>query len=268
MYFFLLNFQKFEIDNRAKDQVIAKLKHEKEEWFDEKIDLENKLQISIMELKSAKEQIQDQKIKADLATDELEIFKKKWKERDQSQQTSSKTNQKEIQDLQQQLQRKSEDLESLSIKHANLLISTKESENLPDVNSEVASELAVVKQELKRYDNFAKINNFLNLFEADNIANFTNHFFNVFFSRLHGILAQKEKELVQAKLSESNAELLNDKITHMKSEMINKESKLQEVELTLELERRKIETYEEHIQVLRTQIKELQCQITDAAKVI
>ena len=81
MYFFLLNFQKFEIDNRAKDQVIAKLKHEKEEWFDEKIDLENKLQISIMELKSAKEQIQDQKIKADLATDELEIFKKKWKER-------------------------------------------------------------------------------------------------------------------------------------------------------------------------------------------
>ena len=89
-----------------------------------------------------------------------------------------------------------------------------------------------------------------------------------FFSRLHGILAQKEKELVQAKLSESNAELLNDKITHMKSEMINKESKLQEVELTLELERRKIETYEEHIQVLRTQIKELQCQITDAAKVI
>ena len=114
-----------------------------------------------------------------------------------------------------------------------------------------------------------KINNFLNLFEADNIANFTNHFFNIyFFSRLHGILAQKEKELVQAKLSESNAELLNDKITHMKSEMINKESKLQEVELTLELERRKIETYEEHIQVLRTQIKELQCQITDAAKVI
>ena len=148
----LLIFQKFEIDNRAKDQVIAKLKHEKELWFDEKIDLENKLQISIMELKSAKEQIQDQKIKADLATDELEIFKKKWKERDQSQQNSSKSNQKEIHDLQHQLQRKSEELESLSIKHANLLISTKESENLPDVNSEVASELAVVKQELKRYD--------------------------------------------------------------------------------------------------------------------
>ena len=157
VFFSLLIFQKFEIDNRAKDQVIAKLKNEKEEWFDEKIDLENKLQISIMELKSAKEQIQDQKIKADLATDELEIFKKKWKERDQSQQNSSKTNQKEIQDLQHQLQRKSEDLESLSIKHANLLISTKESENLPDVNSEVASELAVVKQELKRYDNFFSI---------------------------------------------------------------------------------------------------------------
>ena len=88
------------------------------------------------------------------------------------------------------------------------------------------------------------------------------------FYRLHGILAQKEKELVQAKLSESNAELLNDKITHLKSELINKESKFQEVELTLELERRKIETYEEHIQVLRTQIQELQCQISDAAKVI
>ena len=128
------------------------MKHDKEEWFDEKIDLENKLQISIMELKSAKEQIQDQKIKADLATDELEIFKKKWKERDQTQQNSSQNNQKEIQDLQNKLQRKSEDLESLSIKHANLLISTKElSENLlPDVNSEVAGELAVVKQELKR----------------------------------------------------------------------------------------------------------------------
>ena len=128
------------------------MKHDKEEWFDEKIDLENKLQISIMELKSAKEQIEDQKIKADLATDELEIFKKKWKERDQTQQNSSQNNQKEIQDLQNKLQRKSEDLESLSIKHANLLISTKElSENLlPDVNSEVAGELAVVKQELKR----------------------------------------------------------------------------------------------------------------------
>ena len=64
----------------------------------------------------------------------------------------SQNNQKEIQDLQNKLQRKSEDLESLSIKHANLLISTKElSENLlPDVNSEVAGELAVVKQELKR----------------------------------------------------------------------------------------------------------------------
>ena len=52
--------------------------------------------------------------------------------------------------MQHKLQRKSEDLESLSIKHANLLLSTKESENLPDVNSEVVGELAVVKQELKR----------------------------------------------------------------------------------------------------------------------
>merc|ERR1712066_560633 len=55
-------------------------------------------------------------------------------------------------------------------------------------------------------------------------------------------------------------------MNYLKTELINKESKLQEVELTLDLERRKIETYEEHIQVLRDQIKELQNQITEVAK--
>ena len=60
---------------------------------------------------------------------------------------------------------------------------------------------------------------------------------------------------------------MSDKINYLKTDLINRESKLQEVELTLDLERRKIETYEEHIQVLRGQIKELQAQINEVAKV-
>ena len=75
--------------------------------------------------------------------DELSIFKKKWQEREQSQQNASHSSQQIIKDLQNQLQRKNEDLESISIKHANLLISTNVSKELPIMNSEVANELAI-----------------------------------------------------------------------------------------------------------------------------
>ena len=227
-----------------KDQNIERLENEKKDLANEKRTLELQFHQTRLELTALKETFQDQKIKADLATDELNIFKKKWQERELCQQNSFDSSQQIINDLQHQLQRKTEDLESMSIKHANLLISmkeTKENESYHqkriqdlEVNSEVASELAIVKQELKR---------------------------------LHGILAQKEKELVKAKLSEHMAENMNETMNHLKTEIINKESKLQELELTLDLERRKIETYEEHIQVLRDQIKELQNQITEVAKV-
>ena len=216
---------------KEKEQKLNLLQQEKYTWIDEKLSKESEIQTLSKQVSNLKEDLQDQKIKADLATDELSIFKKKLQGRDLSQQNS---NQETIKDLQQKLQRKTEDLESLSLKHANLLISVKESKELPVVNKEVAHELSVMKQELKR---------------------------------LHGILAEKEKELVQAKLSENLQEGMSDKINYLKTDLINRESKLQEVELTLDLEKRKMETYEEHIQVLRGQIKELQAQINEVAKV-
>ena len=216
---------------KEKDQRLDLLQKEKCAWIEENLSKDSEIQTLSKKVSSLKEELQDQKIKADLAIDELSIFKKKLQGRDLSQQNS---NQETIKDLQQKLQRKTEDLESLSLKHANLLISMKESKELPVVNNEVAHELSVMKQELKR---------------------------------LHGILAEKEKELVQAKLSENMQEGMSDKINYLKTDLINRESKLQEVELTLDLEKRKMETYEEHIQVLRGQIKELQAQINEVAKV-
>ena len=216
---------------KEKEQKLNFLQKEKYTWIDEKLSKESEIQTLFKQVSNLKEDLQDQKIKADLATDELSIFKKKLQGRDLSQDSS---NQETIKDLQQKLLRKTQDLESLSLKHANLLISMKESKELPVVNNEVAHELSVMKTELKR---------------------------------LHGILAEKEKELVQAKLSENLQEGMSDKINYLKTDLINRESKLQEVELTLDLEKRKIETYEEHIQVLRGQIKELQAQINEVAKV-
>ena len=46
----------------------------------------------------------------------------------------------------------------------------------------------------------------------------------------------------------------------LKSEVVNKEAKIHEVELTLEVEHRKIEAYEDHIRHLNQQLKELQDQ--------
>ena len=46
----------------------------------------------------------------------------------------------------------------------------------------------------------------------------------------------------------------------LKSEVVNKEAKIHEVELTLEVEHRKIEAYEDHIKHLNQQLKELQDQ--------
>ena len=110
----------------SKDQNIERLENEKQDLANEKRTLELQFHQTRLELTALKETFQDQKIKADLATDELNIFKKKWQERELCQQNSFDSSQQIINDLQHQLQRKTEDLESMSIKHANLLISMKE----------------------------------------------------------------------------------------------------------------------------------------------
>jgi len=66
--------------------------------------------------------------------------------------------------------------------------------------------------------------------------------------KLQEILAEKEKELVSVKLADSH------EIGNLKSEIFNRETQIHEVELTLELEKRKIEAFEEHISYLKEQI--------------
>jgi len=131
-------------------------------------------------------------------------------------------------ECQAKLDEKVQDYENLSLKHANLLVSKKELEDelMAKISSiEVADELSGVKFELKR---------------------------------LHTILAEKEKELVTAKLQQEGG---NQQVMgKLKSEVVNKEAKIHEVELTLEVEHRKIEAYEDHIRHLNQQLKELQDQ--------
>ena len=66
--------------------------------------------------------------------------------------------------------------------------------------------------------------------------------------KLQEILAEKEKELVSVKLEDSH------EIGNLKSEIFNRETQIHEVELTLELEKRKMEAFEEHISYLKEQI--------------
>ena len=66
--------------------------------------------------------------------------------------------------------------------------------------------------------------------------------------KLQEILVEKEKELVSVKLADSH------EIGNLKSEICNREAQIHEVELTLELEKRKMEAFEEHISYLKEQI--------------
>ena len=129
-------------------------------------------------------------------------------------------------ELRTKFETKIEDYEILSTKHANLLVSKKELEDelKAKINTlEVSDELSKMSEELKK---------------------------------LHQILAEKEKELVTAKLQETNLE----KVEELKSQVISKETKIHEVELTMEIERKKIQAYEEHILHLKGQLKDLQNQ--------
>ena len=82
--------------------------------------------------------------------------------------------------------------------------------------------------------------------------------------RLHTILAEKERELVTVKLLESGK---NETAVHnLKSQVVEKEAKIHEVELTLEMEQRKIDAYEEHINYLKNQLQDVQNQASNMNK--
>lgn len=129
------------------------------------------------------------------------------------------------------LEEKIKAYEDLSQKHANLLISKKDMELQlnANINSiEVSNELSVMRSELKK---------------------------------LHEILAEKEKELVFVKLQETTS---NDKMELMKSEVLHKEVRIHEVELKLDMEKRKINAFQDHIKHLKSQLNELQMQAQSA----
>lgn len=138
---------------------------------------------------------------------------------------------REFQDLNQRLLQTTRDYEDLSRKHAHLLLSKKdlEVELAANINTtEVSDELSLMRLELKK---------------------------------LHEILAEKEKELVTVKLQETTS---HDKMELMKSEVLHKEVRIHEVELKLDMEKRKIKAFEDHIAHLKTQLNELQMQAESA----
>ncbi len=150
------------------------------------------------------------------------------------QKETQKVHQSQLNQLQEKLDTQLEDYASLSTKHANLLVSKKEMEEEMKVkisSTEVSQEISSMRFELKR---------------------------------LHEILAEKEKELISVKLQEG----LNytEQIDKMRSEVINKEAKIHEVQLQLELEQRKMTAYQEHISYLKNQLVDLQNQADVEAK--
>lgn len=234
------------------------LKVARKKLADDNSKLTENLQDQEAVMNDLKNDLRGHKIKIAQVENDLSLSRKRLKSREDEINDELKSRglntEARIRDLESDLDEKTEALESISIKHANLLVSKKtledeleaakvkfkvksvttSSQPPPFVASEVASELASVKIELKR---------------------------------LHSILTEKERELTESKLNDGTEEW-TQKAHQLRTEVVEKEAKIHEVNLNLELERRKLMAYEDHITHLKDRIDILEERVLSSAKVM